>query len=75
MQVRASARILEKGIQDDLITKTTETRNAEGGQDWMDHSAAWIPVKKLHYNTCLEEILSSIGETGREPSATLTAQA
>ena len=64
MQVRASARILEKGTQDDLITRTAETRNTEGGRDWKDHSTAWIPVKKPHYNTCLEEILSSIGENG-----------
>ena len=64
MQVRACARILEKGVQDDLITKTTETRSTKGGRDWMDHSAAWITVKKPHYNTCLEEILSSIRENG-----------
>ena len=64
MQVRASARILEKGLDDDLMAKTTETRRSEGGRDWMDHSAAWIPVKKPHYNTCLEEILASTGENG-----------
>ena len=62
--MRASARILEKGTQGDLITKTAETRNTEGGRDWKDHSAVWIPVKKPHYNTCLEEILSSLGENG-----------
>ena len=62
MQVRASARILEKGTQEDLITKTTETRHTEGGRDWMDHSAAWISVKKPHYNTCLEENLAAMGE-------------
>ena len=33
MQVRASARKLEKGTQEDLITKTTETRNEDGGRD------------------------------------------
>ena len=64
MQVRAAARVLEKGTQEDLITRTTETRNEEGGRDWKDHSAAWIPVRKPHYNTCLEEILSATGENG-----------
>ena len=64
MQVRAAARILEKGTQDDLITKVTDTRNTEGGRDWMDHSAAWVPVKKPHYNTCLENILAATGENG-----------
>ena len=52
MQVWATARILEKGT--DLVTKTKQTRDTEGGQDWKDHSAAWIPVKKPHFNTCLE---------------------
>ena len=33
MQVRASARILEKGAQDNLISRTTETRETEGGRD------------------------------------------
>ena len=64
IQVRAAARILEKGTQDDLITKVTETRIVEGGRDWMDHSAAWVPVKKPHHNTCLEEILAATGENG-----------
>ena len=64
MQVRAAARILEKGTQEDLITRTTETRNEEGGRDWKDHSAAWIPIKKPHFNTCLEEILAVTGENG-----------
>ena len=64
MQVRATARILEKGTQENLITRTTETRNAEGGRDWKDHSAAWIPVKKPHFNTCLEGNLAAIGENG-----------
>ena len=62
MQVRATARILEKGI--DLVTKTTQTRDTEGGWDWKDHSAAWIPVKKPHFNTCLEENLAAISENG-----------
>ena len=62
MQVRATARILEKGS--DLIAKTAETRNAIGGRDWKGHSAAWIPVKKPHFNTCLEENLATIGENG-----------
>ena len=65
MQVRAAARILEKGTQEDLITRTSETRNEEGGRDWKDHSAAWIPVKKPHFNTCLEEILAATGKTER----------
>ena len=62
--MRASARILEKETQDDLIHKTEEVRNTEGGRDWKDHSAAWIPIKKPHYNTCLEEILANMGENG-----------
>ena len=62
MQVRAAARILEIGTQDDLITRTAETREAEGGRDWGDHSAAWVTIKKPHYNTCLEEILASTGK-------------
>ena len=64
MQVRASARLLEKGVQDNLVAKTAETRETVGGQDWTDHSGAWIPVKKPHYNTCLEGILASMGENG-----------
>ena len=64
MQVRAAARILEKGVQGGLLTKVKETRDAEGGRDWTDHSAAWIPVKKPHYNTSLEKILASMGENG-----------
>ena len=62
MQVRVAARILEKGVQDNLMNRTTETRDTRGGRDWTDHSAAWIPVKKPHFNTCLEEILASTGE-------------
>ena len=64
MQGRAAARILEKGVQGDLMDKVTETRGTIGGRDWTDHSAAWIPVRKPHYNTCLEEILASTGENG-----------
>ena len=40
MQVRAAARILEKGVQGDLLKRVTDTREAEGGRDWTDHSAA-----------------------------------
>ena len=58
----AAARILEKDLQGDLMTRVTETREAEGGQDWTDHSVAWIPIKKPYYNTCLEEILVTTGE-------------
>ena len=64
MQVKAAARILEKGVQGDLLKRVTDTRMAEGGRDWTDHSAAWIPVKQPHNNTCLEEILASTGENG-----------
>ena len=66
MNVRAAARILEKGVQDDLIHKTEETMEVVGGRSWMDHSAAWIPVKGPHYNTSLEEILTSMGENGEK---------
>ena len=72
MQVRAAARILEKGVQANLMTRVTETRDAEGGRNWTDHSAAWIPVKKPHYNTCLEEILAATGERGKENSVGLS---
>ena len=33
MQIRAADRILEKGVQGNLIAKVTEPRDAEGGQD------------------------------------------
>ena len=39
MQVRASARILEKGVQDGLIAKTAETRRIEGGRDWTERGS------------------------------------
>ena len=46
MKVRAAARILEKGVQEDLMSRTRETRETVGGRDWSDHSAAWITVKR-----------------------------
>ena len=64
MQVRAASRILEKGVQNDLMSKVTETRNKKGGRAWTDYSTAWVPVKRPHYNTCLEEILAATGENG-----------
>ena len=62
MQVRAAASILGKALQGDSMTRITEIRKAEGGRDWTDHSAEWIPINKPYYNTCLEEILAIIGE-------------
>ena len=60
MRVRASARILEKGVQDNLIEETEAPRGT--GRSWKDHSAAWAQVKAPQYNTCLEEKLATIGE-------------
>ena len=40
MQVRAAARILEKGVHGDLIDKVMDTRDTIGGRDWTGHSAA-----------------------------------
>ena len=63
MKVRASARILEKGVQDDLIEETKIHRG--NGRSWEDHSMAWAQVPRhRQYNTCLEEILASMGENG-----------
>ena len=64
MKVRTAARILEKGVQEDLMSRIRETREKVGDRDWTDHSAPWIPVKRPHYNTSLEEILASTGENG-----------
>ena len=64
MKVRAAARILEKGVQDDLIDKAEETRERIGGRSWKDHGLTWAAVKGPHYNTCLEEILAAMGENG-----------
>ena len=63
MKVRASARILEKGIQDNLIEETEIYRG--NGRSWKDHSLAWAHVPRhRQYNTCLEEILATMGENG-----------
>ena len=66
MKVRAAARILEKGTQNNLIQKAEDTRVTTGakGRSWQDHVLTWAAVKGTHYNTCLEEILSSMGENG-----------
>ena len=64
MKVRSAARILEKGIQDNLINRTEKTREAIGKRSWQDHNLTWAAVKGPHYNTCLEEILASMGENG-----------
>ena len=66
MKVRAAARILEKGTPDNLIQKAEETKVTTGtrGRSWQDHGLTWAAVKGTHYNTCLEEILSSMGEIG-----------
>ena len=63
MKVRESARILEKGIQDNLIEEV-ETHRGDG-RSWKDHSLAWAHIlKHRQYTTCLEEILATMGETG-----------
>ena len=64
MKVRAAARILEKGIQDDLIKQAEDNREKIGGRCWKDHSLTWAAVKGHHYNTCLEQILAATGENG-----------
>ena len=64
MKVRAAARILEKGVQNDLIQRTEGARDSAGGRCWKDHCITWAPVKRPHYNTSLEEILASMGENG-----------
>ena len=63
MRVRASSRILEKGIQDNLIEEVERHRG--NGRSWKDHSLAWAQVPRhRQYNTCLEEILATMGENG-----------
>ena len=64
MRVRASARILEKGLQDNLIEEVERHRGR--GRSWKDHSMAWarVPRTNKQYNTCLEEILAIMGENG-----------
>ena len=37
MKVRVAARILEKGLQDDLINQTEKTRETTEGRSWQDH--------------------------------------
>ena len=37
MKVRSAARILEKGVQNNLIHRTEETRELVGGRSWKDH--------------------------------------
>ena len=64
MKVRAAARILEKGIQDDLIRQAEDNQRKRRGRDWKDHGLTWAAVKGPHYNTCLEEILAATGENG-----------
>ena len=34
------------------------------GRSWQDHGLTWAAVKGAHFNTCLKEILSSMGENG-----------
>ena len=64
MRVRAAARILEKGVQDGLITRVQNTQETKGGRNWKDHALTWAAVKGKHYNTCLEEILATTQENG-----------
>ena len=67
MQVWVMARILEK--RSNLITRTKEPRNVEGGRNWKDYLAAWISVKKPHFNMYLEENLGIIEENGEREIA------
>ena len=64
MKVRAAARVLEKGVQEDLINQAEKVRETAGGRSWQDHSLTWAAIKGPHYNTCLEEILATMGENG-----------
>ena len=70
MKVRASARILEKGVQDHLIEEVEKHRGTSG-RGWKNHSLAWAqaqnsrnPPPQQQYNTSLEEILAAMGENG-----------
>ena len=45
MKVRAAARILGKGVQDNLINQVEETRRRLGGRSWQDHGLAWAATK------------------------------
>lgn len=56
MKVRDAARIMEKGVQNNLIHSVDETRESVGGRSWKDHSTAWALAKPPHYNTSMEEI-------------------
>ena len=63
MRVRPNARILEKGIQNNLIEEVERHRGT--GRSWQDHSLAWAQVhRQRQHNTCLEEILATMGENG-----------
>ena len=64
MKVRAAARILEKGTQDNLINRAEDSREITRGRSWQDHGLTWAAVKGTHYNIRLEEILAAIGENG-----------
>ena len=66
MKVRAVARILEKGVQNNQIHKAEETRESIGGRSWKDHGLPSAAVKGSYYNTSLEEILASMRENGKE---------
>ena len=68
MKVRASARILEKGIQDKPIEEVEKYRVTS--KSWKDHSLAWVQAQnssrghQWQYSTNLEEILAAMGENG-----------
>ena len=47
MRVRASARILEKGIQNNLIEEV-ERHRGHGGS-WKDHSMTWAQTERRYW--------------------------
>ena len=62
MRVRASARILEESVQEDLIEEVERHRGRD--RSGRDRSLAWATVKSKQFNTSLEGALASMGENG-----------
>ena len=60
MRVRASARIMQNGVQDNLI----EEKKKHKGSGTDGASLTWAAVKGRQFNTSLEEILTSMGDNG-----------
>ena len=59
MRARASARILEKEVQYNLIEEVEKHRGAGGS--WKDHSQAWAQThRKKQCNASLEEVLAAM---------------